>query len=119
MAGGSRPAAAGVLASMLAQALTDAGLTSESADIGASSDHVAFDQAGVPAGGLFSGANEVVTADEASQFGTTAGAFADACYHLACDTIANIDRTRMEQLARAAARVIGTLAEGRVSLPKG
>lgn len=119
MSGGSRPAAAGVLAARLEQALRDAGLSAEPANIGGSSDHVAFDQAGVPVGGLFSGANEIVSADEAVLFGATAGAAADACYHLACDTIANVDRAPLEQLARAAAEVLGNLAEGATALPPG
>lgn len=75
-----------------------------------------LEQAGIPIGGLFSGANELKTAEQASLFGGTADSPADACYHLACDTTANVDPVLLEQLARAAAWVTGALASGEVSL---
>ena len=78
-----------------------------------------FDQVGIPIGGLFSGASEVKTEAQAGSFGGTAGAPEDACYHLACDTAANIDRALLEQLARAAAWTFGTLADGEVDAAGG
>lgn len=44
---------------------------------------------GIPAGGLFTGAEGVKTAQEAAIWGGTAGQQYDPCYHLACDTFAN------------------------------
>ena len=60
-------------------------------DIGGGSDHVPFRDAGVPTGGVVSGATERLTAGQAASFGGTAGVVADACYHQACDVIANVN----------------------------
>lgn len=67
------------------------------------SDYFAFIGAGIPAGGLFSGAEDIKTADQAVKFGGTAGVAFDPCYHAACDTVANIDPELFEQMADAAA----------------
>ena len=80
--------------------------------VGPQSDHYPFEQALVPVGGLFSGANEPKTAAEAVLFGGTGDAPRDPCYHLACDTEDNIDPVLLEQLARAAAWVAGVLISG-------
>ena len=53
------------------------------------SDYGRFIAVGIPAGGLFTGAEGVKTAEEATIWGGTAGAQYDPCYHLACDTFAN------------------------------
>ena len=44
---------------------------------------------GIPAGGLFTGAEGIKTAQEAAIWGGTAGQQYDPCYHLVCDTFAN------------------------------
>ena len=44
---------------------------------------------GIPSGGLFTGAEGIKTAEQASIWGGTAGAQFDPCYHIACDTFAN------------------------------
>ena len=53
------------------------------------SDYQAFIEAGIPSGGLFTGAEQVKTAEQAAIWGGTAGAWFDPCYHEACDTFAN------------------------------
>ncbi|KAK6334522.1 Leucyl aminopeptidase yscIV [Orbilia blumenaviensis] len=55
------------------------------------SDYQGFLQIGVPAGGVFMGAEGIKTAEEASFFGGKAGQPYDACYHQACDDINNLD----------------------------
>jgi Zn-dependent M28 family amino/carboxypeptidase len=118
--GTSRPAAGGTLQALLAQALTELDLASEVVDIGGASDHLPFDRvAGIPVGGLFSGASELKTEEEAALFGGTAGAPTDPCYHLACDAAANIDHEALKGLAKAAAWALGRLASGEVALPEG
>jgi Zn-dependent M28 family amino/carboxypeptidase len=74
------------------------------------SDYGPFIEAGIPAGGLFSGAEGIKTADEAQRFGGTAGQPYDACYHQACDTIANLTTQSFGELADAAATVAATYA---------
>ena len=51
------------------------------------SDYGPFIAVGIPAGGLFTGAEGLKTAAEAELFGGTAGQQYDPCYHLACDTL--------------------------------
>ncbi len=53
------------------------------------SDYQAFILNGIPAGGLFTGAEVVKTPAQQAIWGGTAGAQFDPCYHLACDTFAN------------------------------
>jgi Zn-dependent M28 family amino/carboxypeptidase len=53
------------------------------------SDYQAFIQNGIPAGGLFTGAEVPKTPAQVAIWGGTAGAQFDPCYHLACDTFAN------------------------------
>jgi Zn-dependent M28 family amino/carboxypeptidase len=117
--GSQRPAAGKVIQELFGQALGTEGVSSEVVSLGGSSDHDPFDQLGIPVGGLFSGANEIKTPGEQASFGGSANAAEDACYHLACDTKANIDRRLLEQLAKAAAWTIGKLATGEVAIPSG
>ncbi len=56
------------------------------------SDYFGFINNGIPAGGLFTGAEDLKTAEEAAIFGGTAGAPLDPCYHAACDTIDNVNQ---------------------------
>jgi Zn-dependent M28 family amino/carboxypeptidase len=58
-------------------------------DFSGRSDYGPFIAVGIPAGGLFTGAEVVKTAEEAEIWGGTAGDQYDPCYHLACDTIDN------------------------------
>jgi Zn-dependent M28 family amino/carboxypeptidase len=54
------------------------------------SDYSAFIAIGIPAGGLFTGAEGLKTAAEVALYGGVAGEQYDPCYHLACDTFDNI-----------------------------
>lgn len=60
------------------------------------SDHVPFGLNGIPFGGLFTGADEVKTAEEMALWGGTAGEPLDACYHQACDDLAHINTVALE-----------------------
>jgi Zn-dependent M28 family amino/carboxypeptidase len=112
----SRPAESAAITKLFTTALDAATLPWELESVGAVSDHFPLEQAGIPVGGLFSGANELKSADQATEFGGTAGLAMDACYHLACDTKEDLDPVLLDQLARAAAWVTGALASGEVTL---
>ena len=84
--------------------------------LGGSSDHFPFTRAGITTGGLFSGANELKSQEQADLFGGQADAAEDPCYHLACDAASRIDTTLLSQLAAAAAWATGALASGEVRL---
>ena len=82
-----------------------AGLASGETPFSGRSDYGPFIAAGVdiPAGGLFTGAESLKTAAEVGFFGGTAGVAYDACYHLACDTIANVNLKGLDEMSDAAA----------------
>jgi aminopeptidase Y len=72
-------------------------------DFDGRSDYGPFIAAGIPAGGLFTGAEGIKTADEAALWGGTAGTAYDPCYHQACDNFANINLTALDVNADAVA----------------
>jgi len=74
------------------------------------SDYFGFIENGIPAGGLFTGAEDIKTPEEAAIFGGEAGAAYDPCYHAACDTTENIDPVVLEQMADAIAHSTLTFA---------
>jgi Zn-dependent M28 family amino/carboxypeptidase len=57
------------------------------------SDYRAFIQNGIPAGGLFTGAEVLKTAAQAAIYGGAAGEQFDPCYHAFCDTLATVTGT--------------------------
>ncbi|MBF8191260.1 M20/M25/M40 family metallo-hydrolase [Nonomuraea sp. K274] len=74
------------------------------------SDYGPFIAAGIPSGGLFTGAEELKTEEEAEIFGGTAGVPLDPCYHSVCDTIENIDDTALDVNSDAVATLAATYA---------
>ncbi|MFF1709535.1 M28 family metallopeptidase [Streptomyces sp. NPDC058268] len=73
------------------------------------SDHASFKNAGIPVGGLFSGADYTKTSAQAQKWGGTAGQAFDRCYHASCDTSANINDTALDRNSDAIAYAIWTL----------
>ena len=67
------------------------------------SDYFGFINNGIPAGGLFTGAEGLKTEEEANIFGGTANVAYDECYHAACDDIANVNQAVLEEMADAIA----------------
>jgi Zn-dependent M28 family amino/carboxypeptidase len=74
------------------------------------SDYGPFIAVGIPAGGLFTGAEGIKSAAEAATYGGTAGAPYDPCYHQACDTLANNSDTAVGQMSKAAAHAVLSFA---------
>lgn len=72
-------------------------------DFSGRSDYGPFIAVGIPAGGLFTGAEGIKTAEEAAQWGGTAGQAYDPCYHQACDTYANNNDLALDVNADAVA----------------
>ncbi|MGH3648744.1 MAG: M28 family peptidase, partial [Micromonosporaceae bacterium] len=67
-------------------------ISTEGVSTSGRSDHAAFQNAGIPVGGTFSGAEGRKTAAQAEKWGGTAGQPYDPCYHRACDSYPdNID----------------------------
>jgi Zn-dependent M28 family amino/carboxypeptidase len=63
------------------------------------SDYDAFVTAGIPAGGLFTGAEDIKTDEQVAKWGGTAGIAFDPCYHAACDTYANVSDSELGLIA--------------------
>ncbi|KJK36548.1 peptidase M28 [Streptomyces variegatus] len=75
------------------------------------SDHAPFKSAGVPVGGLFTGASRTMTAAQAAKWGGTAGRAFDRCYHSSCDTTANINDIALNRNSDALAYAVWELSE--------
>lgn len=63
-----------------------------------------------PRGGLFTGAEEIKTPEEQELFGGAAGVAFDPCYHQACDTVDNVSRKALGQMAPAVADAVARYA---------
>ena len=86
------------------------GLATEPTEFDGRSDYFAFINNGIPAGGLFTGAEGIKTAAEAAIYGGTAGDAYDPCYHPACDTIDNLSNVALDQMSDAIAHATLTFA---------
>jgi Zn-dependent M28 family amino/carboxypeptidase len=88
---GAGPAGSAEIEKTFEAFYTMKGLPFKGTDFSGRSDYGPFIAAGVPSGGLFTGAEGIKSAAEAALWGGTAGQQYDPCYHLACDTYANIN----------------------------
>ena len=89
------------------------GLASEPTPFNGRSDYGPFIGVGIPAGGLFSGAEGIKTPAQQAIYGGTAGAPYDPCYHQPCDTINNLSTKALSEMGDAAAHATMTLARTR------
>ncbi len=89
---------------------TWAGVPYDDAEFSGRSDYQAFIQNGIPAGGLFTGAEVPKTEEQAAIWGGTAGAQYDPCYHLACDDIDNLALDALDVNSDAIAAAVLTYA---------
>jgi len=90
----------GTIQDALSDAVRAEGLDPVPVDLEGRSDHAPFQEAGIPTGGLFTGADEPAPD----------GRPHDSCYHRACDTIDNVDLQMLGRMADAlATAVFGTL----------
>ncbi len=104
------PAGSGRIEQVFHDYFRAVGLASSETPFSGRSDYGPFIAEGIPAGGLFTGAEGLKTEAEAAVYGGTAGLAYDPCYHLACDTIANLDRRGLDQMTDAAAHATLTFA---------
>ena len=86
------------------------GLATEPTEFDGRSDYFAFINNGIPAGGLFTGAEGIKTDEQAAIYGGTAGVAYDLCYHAACDDIDNLSDTALDQMSDAIAHSTLTFA---------
>ncbi|KAF4555908.1 Peptidase family M28-like protein 3 [Elsinoe fawcettii] len=81
------------------------------------SDYGPFLDAGIPAGGLFTGAEQIKTAEEAVLYGGEAGVAYDVNYHLVGDTVDNLNLEAFLVNTRAIADAVAKYAVSFDSLP--
>ena len=107
---GPGPDGSAAIESVFTDYFDDQGLQTRGTDFNGRSDYGPFIAAGIPAGGLFTGAEDIKTPEQAELFGGTAGEAFDPCYHLACDTLDNLDADALDANADAVAHAVATFA---------
>ncbi len=86
---GAGPAGSAEIEKVFEDFFTARGVPFKGTDFSGRSDYGPFIASGIPAGGLFTGAEGRKTAAEVAIWGGTAGQQYDPCYHLRCDSYAN------------------------------
>ncbi|MDI9916167.1 M28 family metallopeptidase [Rhodococcus sp. IEGM 1379] len=94
-----------------AEFFSSRGIAAAGTDFDGRSDYGPFIDAGIPAGGVFSGAEERKTVAQAQQWGGVAEAMFDPNYHTALDTLDNIDRDALAVNSAAVAFGTATYAQ--------
>src|SRR5688572_186377 len=100
------PAGSGAIEQLFLDYFASQGLANAPTPFNGRSDYGPFIAAGIPAGGLFTGAEGIKTAEQAAIYGGTAGAQYDPCYHQACDTFTNNSNTALDQMSDAVAHAV-------------
>ena len=92
------PAGSGAIEQVFLNYFASQGLATDPTPFNGRSDYGPFiaPAVGIPAGGLFTGAEGIKTAAQVATYGGTAGQQYDPCYHLACDTIANLSNRALD-----------------------
>lgn len=107
--GTAGPAGSGQIEKVFTDYFGRARLATDPTEFDGRSDYGPFIQYGIPAGGLFSGADDVKTERQASIYGGTAGEILDPNYHTPQDDINRVNTTVLGQLTDGAAHAVATL----------
>ena len=110
------PDGSGLIEDVFVSYFANQGLASEPTPFSGRSDYGPFIAQGVPAGGLFTGAEGIKTAAQAAEYGGTAGLAYDPCYHQACDTFANNSNRGLDEMSDATAHAVYTFAKTRAEI---
>ncbi|KAK3934279.1 hypothetical protein QBC46DRAFT_359140 [Diplogelasinospora grovesii] len=81
------------------------------------SDYDGFIRAGIPAGGIATGAEVKKTEEEEDMFGGRAGIPFDPCYHQSCDDVGNLNMTAWELNTKLVAHSVATFAKSFEGFP--
>lgn len=115
---GAGPAGSDRIEALINGFLDKKGKPHEGSDFDGRSDYGPFIANGIPAGGTFTGAEGVKTAEQAARHGGTAGAPYDPNYHGAGDTLKNVDLKVFDTNLDVIAYAVGTYAGSLRSLGK-
>jgi Zn-dependent M28 family amino/carboxypeptidase len=108
---GGAPETSAAIEDLFLDYFASQGLATEPTAFDGRSDYGPFIFAGIPAGGLFTGAEVLKTPAQAAIFGGMANVPFDRCYHIFCDTVSNVNLTGLEEMADAAAHATISLAQ--------
>ena len=100
--------------------LKQAGKTAQDTSFDGRSDYESFTRAGIPVGGVFTGAVTDMTDQQAQLWGGAAGQPFDPNYHQKTDTLDRIDQTALDINGKAVAYSVGLYAQdltGRNGVP--
>jgi Zn-dependent M28 family amino/carboxypeptidase len=86
------------------------GIPYEDTEFSGRSDYQAFINVGIPASGLFTGAEQLKTEEQVGIWGGIAGEQYDQCYHQACDTFDNVSQEALDVNVDAVAYAMYNLA---------
>jgi Zn-dependent M28 family amino/carboxypeptidase len=110
---GGAPQGSGQIEGVFNRYFDGEGLAHDPTAFDGRSDYGPFIANGVPAGGLFTGAEGIKTAAQEAKYGGVAGLAFDPCYHQECDTFFNLSYTALDQMSDAAAHSAWTLARSK------
>jgi Zn-dependent M28 family amino/carboxypeptidase len=108
--GASGPNGSGIIEKVFTDYFAAQGLPVEATEFDGRSDYGPFIDAGIPAGGLFTGAEGIMTDEQAKTYEGVAGEPYDPCYHQACDDIDNLSLEVLDQMSDAVAHAVQTFA---------
>jgi Zn-dependent M28 family amino/carboxypeptidase len=110
------PPGSAFLETLFVEYFNAVGLSSDPTPFSGRSDYGPFIAVGIPAGGLFTGAEGIKTAEQVEEYGGTAGIAYDPCYHQACDDFDNNSDRGLDEMSDAAAHVVLTLSRTKVDV---
>ena len=109
--GVSGPNGSGTIEGVFTDFFASQGAATEPTDFDGRSDYFGFIEAGIPAGGLFTGAEGIKSAEQAEHLRRHRGVAYDPCYHAACDDIRNLNDDTLDLMADAVAHSTLVFAE--------
>lgn len=110
------PAGSGAIEKAFNDYFASRGLATDPTPFNGRSDYNAFITAGIPAGGVFTGAEGIKTPEQAKTYGGTAGVAYDPCYHSVCDRYDNVNLKGFDQMIDATAAVTQLFAHSTLTV---
>ncbi|KAM9892200.1 hypothetical protein OXX80_000532 [Metschnikowia pulcherrima] len=112
------PNGSGTLKQLYIDWYTAQGLNYTTVPFDGRSDYVGFIDAGIPAGGIATGAEGVKTPKGQESFGGEAGKWFDPCYHQLCDDLSNPDYEAWVVNTKLIAHSVATYAKSFENFPE-
>ncbi|KAL4861981.1 hypothetical protein BDV12DRAFT_56464 [Aspergillus spectabilis] len=111
------PAGSDAIEKLFEDYFTSQGIPTIETEFDGRSDYEAFILNGIPAGGVFTGAEDVKTEEEAALFGGEAGVSFDVNYHAVGDNFTNLNHEAFLLNSKASAFAVATYAQDLSTIP--